>query len=97
MVYKVIGNFTDENFEKIIRKISESFKFIYYKDTLYLALKSYDSFEGHELVINKSFRPVRDFLVRKIDESNILKEPEIISDWCKDNYVKLEQQRFERE
>lgn len=97
MIYKVVGNFNQENFEKIIKRVSERFGFMYYNETLYLSVKDYDSMEGHKDVLSKAFRPSKDFLIREITSENILKEPEIISEWCRNNFVSLEQQKYEKE
>lgn len=97
MIYKIIGNFTDENFEKIISKISLKFKFMYCNDTLYVSMKSVDSIEEDKLFLYKIFKPAKDFFIIEITEQTILKEDEVIGEWCKDNFVFLEKQKFEKE
>lgn len=97
MIYKIIGNFTDENFEKIISKVSLRFKFMYCNDTLYVSMKNVDSIEEDKLSLYKIFKPAKDFFIVEITEQTILKEDEIVGEWCKDNFVILEKQRFEKE
>lgn len=97
MIYKIVGNFTDENFEKIISKISLKFNFMYCDDTLYVSMKSVDSIEEDRLFLYKVFKPAKDFFIVKITEQTILKESEMIGEWCKDNFVLLEKQRYEKE
>ena len=97
MIYKIIGNFTDENFDKIIAKVASRFKFMYYNDTLYISMKSIDSIGEDREFLYKIFRPARDFFIVEINEENILKEDDVIGEWCKDNFVLLEKQRFEKE
>lgn len=97
MIYKIIGNFTDENFDKIIAKIASRFKFMYCNDTLYISMKSIDSIGEDREFLYKIFRPARDFFIVEINEENILKEDDVIGEWCKDNFVLLEKQRFEKE
>ena len=97
MIYKIIGNFTDENFEKIIVKVSSKFKFLYCNDTLYVSMKSVDSLSEDKEFLYRIFKPARDFFIVEITEQNILKEDEIVGEWCKDNFVLLEKQRFEKE
>lgn len=97
MIYKIIGNFTDENFEKIIFKVSSKFKFMYCNDTLYVSIKSIDSIEEDKAFLYKIFKPARDFFIVEITEQTILKEDEVIGEWCKDNFVFLEKQKFEQE
>lgn len=97
MVYKIIGNFTDENFDRIITKVSSRFKFMYCNDTLYVSMKNVDSLSEDKDFLYRIFRPVRDFFIVEITEQSILKEDEVIGEWCKDNFVSLEKQRFEKE
>lgn len=97
MIYKIIGNFTDENFDKIITKVASRFKFMYCNDTLYISMKSIDSIGEDREFLYKIFRPARDFFIVEINEENILKEDDIVGEWCKDNFVLLEKQRFEKE
>lgn len=97
MIYKIIGNFTDENFEKIIAKVSSKFKFMYCNDTLYVSMKNIDFLNEDKAFLYKIFRPAKDFFIVEITEQNILKEDEIVGEWCKDNFVLLEKQKFEKE
>lgn len=97
MIYKIIGNFTDENFEKIISKVSSRFKFMYCNDTLYVSIKNIDSIEEDKLYLHRIFKPAKDFFIMEVTEQSILKEEEIIGEWCKDNFVLLERKRFEKE
>ena len=43
MVYRVLGNFTDENLEEIVNKLSEKFKFIYKNESFYIVLGNYNN------------------------------------------------------
>lgn len=97
MVYKIIGKFTDDNFFKIVDKVSARFKFIYCNDTLYISMKNVDSLEKDREYLYKIFKPARDFFITEITEQNIFKESEIIVEWCRDNLVLLEKQKFEKE
>lgn len=97
MVYKIIGNFTNENFEKIISKVSSKFKFMYYNDTLYVSMKLVDSLKEDKEFLYRIFKPAKDFFIVEINEQNILKEEDIIGEWCKDNLVSLEKQKFEKD
>lgn len=97
MIYKIVGNFTDENFDRIISKVSSRFKFMYCNDTLYVSMKSIDSLSEDKEFLYKIFRPARDFFIIEITEQTILKEDEVVGEWCKDNFVLLEKQKFEKE
>ena len=97
MIYKIIGNFTNENFDKIIAKVSSKFKFMYCNDTLYVSMRNVDSLSEDKNFLYKIFRPARDFFIAEITEQSILKEDDVIGEWCKDNFVSLEKQKFEQE
>ena len=97
MIYKIIGNFTDQNFNRIIDKISLKFNFIYCNDTLYISIKNIDSLSENKDYLAKLFKPAKDFFITEITEQNILKENEMISEWCRENFVRLESQKFEIE
>lgn len=97
MIYKIIGNFTNENFDKIIAKVSLKFKFMYCNDTLYVSIRNIDSLSEDKDFLYKIFRPSRDFFIAEITEQSILKEDNIVGEWCKDNFVLLEKQKFEKE
>ena len=97
MIYKIIGNFKDENFDRIIAKVSSRFKFMYCNDTLYVSMKNVDCLSEDKDFLYRIFKPARDFFIIEITEQSILKEDEVIGEWCKDNFVLLEKQRFEKE
>ena len=42
MVYRVIGNFTNDNFEKLLTKLCSKFKTLYLNNVLYLALINFN-------------------------------------------------------
>ena len=48
-------------------------------------------------LMGKIFKPARNFYIKKIDETNIMKEHESIVTWCRDNLVALDRQRYEIE
>ena len=68
---------------------------MYYNDILYVSIKSIDSLSEDKEFLYKIFRPAKDFLIVEITEQTILKEDDIIGEWCKDNFVLLEKQKFE--
>jgi len=95
--YKVVGNFTDDNFEKILDKILKKFIYMYVDKALFIALKDYNDFEGSAELIDKTFRPVRDFYIEEINEQNVVNQTPIVKDWCLNNLVRLDTQRYEVE
>lgn len=96
MVYKIQGDFNDDNFEKIITKLAQKCIFIYVIDTMYVSLKSIDYLDGGDAFIKSVFKPVKSFLITKINEKNILKEDFVTGNWCKDQFVRLEKQLYEK-
>lgn len=97
MVYKIVGDFDDNKFEKMLKQLSGCFKIIYINETLYVALKDVQKEDESNALIDKIFKPARNFYIKKIDETNIMKEHETIVTWCRDNFVALDRQRYEIE
>lgn len=95
MVYKIMGNFNSDNFESILNKIKQYFKFMYKNEALYIALIDYSKKEDASVCMKKAFRPVRDFYIKEISEKNIMDEETVIIEWCRDNLVLLDRQRYE--
>ena len=95
MVYKIVGNFSDETFGSILEKISKFCSCIYRDETLYVALNDVRLADNIEQEFKKIFKPQRDFFITKITVDNIMKEEKCIIDWCRDAYVRLEEQRYE--
>lgn len=95
MIYKIIGRFNDENFEKILKKISTLFDFIYTDQSLFIGLKNYQYKDEGNFLIKKTFRPIKDFYIEVIDEKNINKQSQFVKQWCLDRFVLLDTQKFE--
>lgn len=97
MVYRIIGNFANDNFEKILNKLCFKFKALYLNNTLYIALINIDDKDICNDTLKKVFKPARDFFITKIEEGNIMDlEPDALV-WCRDNLVELDKQRYEKE
>lgn len=97
MVYKIIGDFNSENFEKIINKLAKCFKILYKNETLYVSLIGIDLFpkiEDCEKMIRHVCTPQKSFLVTKINANNIKKEPKEVAEWLTNNYIELEKQLY---
>ena len=97
MILKVQGDFGMADFAKIIGKISPYFKFIYSNETMYIALRDITKKQEAQDTMSKTFRPVKNYYIKEINETNILNEEESVAIWCKDNFVTLDRQRFEIE
>lgn len=97
MVYKIIGDFNTDSFESMLSKIGKYYKFIYQDDNLYLALAQYKFRDKAYATLKKSLKPARNFIIREINEKNIMNENDFVIEWCRDNLVAIEKQRYEIE
>ena len=97
MIFKIQGDFNEENFSKILSKLCKYFKFIYTNGTLYIALGDVKNKQEAFVLMSKTFRPVRSYYIKEINEKNIMNEEQSIMEWCRDNFVALDRQRYEIE
>ena len=112
MVYKVSGDFTDENLQDFINKLKYQYKVMYHSGTLYLALKDYQNeVQNNETLdeINtrlsyqlrtKIFLPQEDFWVKTLTDLNtstISYENNFVKGWIEENLVRLDRERLEVE
>ena len=47
--------------------------------------------------MSKTIRPVISYYIKEINEKNIMNEEQSIMEWCRDNFVALDRQRYEIE
>ena len=97
MILKVQGDFGMADFARIVGKITPYFKFIYNNDIMYIALMDITKKQEAQNIVSKTFRPVKSYYIKEINETNILDEEDSVAMWCKDNFVALDRQRFEIE
>ena len=97
MIFKIQGDFNEDNFSKILNKLCKYFKFIYTNQTLYIALGDVKNKQEASILMSKTFRPVRSYYIKEINEKNIMNEEQSIMEWCRDNFVALDRQRYEIE
>ena len=97
MIFKIQGDFNEDNFSKILNKLCKYFKFIYANQTLYIALGDIKNKQEASVLMSKTFRPVRSYYIKEINEKNIMNEEQSIMEWCRDNFVALDRQRYEIE
>ena len=97
MIFKIQGDFNEENFSKILNKLSIYFKFIYTNNTLYIALNDIKKKQEASDIMNKVFRPIRSYYIKEVNEKNIMNEEQSVMEWCRDNLVALDRQRYEIE
>lgn len=98
LVYKIIGNFNqDERLVKIFDKIKEYFYFVYADGVLHIAVANYVNREQALEVLKKTLKPAKDYFTIEITEDNLGKETPFYQDWCKENLVRIDRQRYEIE
>ena len=97
MIFKIQGDFNEDNFSKILNKLCKYFKFIYTNQTLYIALGDIKNKQEASILMSKTFRPVRSYYIKEINEKNIMNEEQSVMEWCRDNFVALDRQRYEIE
>lgn len=97
MVYKIIGDFNTDSFESMLSKIGKYYKFIYQENNLYLALAQYKLKDEAYATLKKTLKPSRNFIIREVNKKNIVNENDFVIEWCRDNLVAIEKQRYEIE
>ena len=99
MIYKIIGNFNEDNFQAILNKLSKNFKFIYKNNNLYIALLNYEFSLNKDInkLVKNIFKPAKDFIINEINENNLSNEENEVIEWCRDNFVKLEKEKYQIE
>ena len=97
MIFKIQGDFNEDNFSKILNKLCKYFKFIYTNQTLYIALGDIKNKQEASILMSKTFRPIRSYYIKEINEKNIMNEEQSVMEWCRDNFVALDRQRYEIE
>lgn len=98
LVYKIIGNFNqDECLVKIFDKLKEYFYFVYADEVLYIAVADYIKREQALEMLKKTLKPAKDYFTIEITEDNLGKEIPFCQDWCKENLVRIDRQRYEIE
>lgn len=96
MIYKIMGNFDENNFNNILNSIKTKYKILYKNNNLYIALKSYqENYESKELQFIKKICKHNNFIFIEINEKNIMREDEEIINWCRDNFVRLEEEKYQ--
>lgn len=111
MIYKVSGEFTNENLTNFINKLKERFKVLYQNENIYLAIKDYNqeiklyktleevNRNIKDYLKTKIFIPMGDFFVKDLSNSQIgsLGENDFVKTWIQENLIRIEKQRLENE
>lgn len=100
MIYKIMGNFTNKTFNEKLNNVKKYFKFIYKNGNLFLSIFSYKKTglnTDYEKIIKENFGIKEGFVFFEINENNLMREDKDIIEWSRDNFVRLEKERYEIE
>lgn len=91
MIYKVQTDF--KNLENIIKKLSKDFDILFFNNCLFASTKNLENVPD----IRKILLPKSDFYITEVTEENLKFEHSSVIEWCKDNFIKADMQKFEKE
>lgn len=97
MILKIQGDFNEKVFSELINILQKYFKFVFYDECLYLALKNFKEKNEAQKNLKNCLMKFTNFYTKEINENNILNEDDEIANWCKNNFVELDKQRYEIE
>jgi len=93
MVFKIeLDDF--ENFDELLHRLTDKFVFLYLDFTLYVALRSYSKIDA-KAELSSILKENKSYTLTEIDETNLKHEAPVIMEWCRDNLLRLDKQRFE--
>ena len=99
-VYKIQGDFNETNFEDIIEELSKKFFFMYVEDTLFVAIKNFKDDNKSKNIISKIIHNNNDdddFAIIEITRKNIDRLNDVAKEWCLNNLVRIDTDRYESE
>ena len=95
MVYKILTDF-EEGLDNIIKELSLEFMVLFYRNAIYIAKK-----EGRasKQEVDKDLKRIikATFYCQELNENNLKYEPLKAMEWCKEQFIRIETQLFERE
>ena len=95
MVYKILTDF-EEGLDNIIKELSLEFMVLFYRNAIYIAKK-----EGRasKQEVDKDLKRIikATFYCQELNENNLKYEPLKAMEWCKEQFVRIETQLFEKE
>ena len=95
MVYKILTDF-EEGLDNIIKELSSDFMVLFYRNAIYIAKK-----EGRasKQEVDKDLKRIikATFYCQELNENNLKYEPLKAMEWCKEQFIRIETQLFERE
>jgi hypothetical protein len=95
MVYKILTDF-EEGLDNIIKELSLDFMVLFYRNAIYIAKK--EGRASKQEVDNDLKKIIKaTFYCQELDETNLKYEPLKAMEWCKEQFVRIETQLFEKE
>lgn len=97
MIYKIYGNYIELNIIELFNKNDVLIKSLFKKEAVYITLINIKDLRKFKNIVLKNIKNNKDYLVVEIDEKNIMREDKFIQEWCRDNFVILQKQKYELE
>ena len=91
MIYNIVSDFSKLDIS--LRKLTNNFNVFFYGTSLFAAKKVFDD----DVNIKELLKPKKDYFVTEINEDNLKYESQNVIEWCRDNFIKLDLQRLEKE
>lgn len=96
MIYKIQSNIFSQNLSDILKKSQKKFDILYSNNNLFLSIKNYEDKDNAIAIIKRIFKPSKEYLIKKIDETNLMYESQEVKEWCKEKFISLEYQELEK-
>ena len=96
-IFKVVGNFPDDKFNKMLSTLEKHFSFMYLDETLFLSLNDYHDEDNADHILKSVFKPAKDYYIQSITYDNVHALAPIVKEWCLNNFAKLNMQSVEDE
>lgn len=96
-IFKVIGKFPEDKFDKMLNILEKHFSFIYIDETLFLSLNDYSDEEKALSVLKSVFKPAKNYLIQTINYENVHKLSPFVKEWCLNRFASLNKQEVENE
>ena len=95
MVYKILTDF-EEGLDNIIKELSSDFMVLFYRNAIYIAKKGG---RASKQEVDKDLKRIikATFYCQELNENNLKYEPLKAMEWCKEQFVRIETQLFEKE
>lgn len=96
-IFKVVGNFPDDKFDKMLATLEKHFSFMYLDETLFLSLNDYRDEDNVGDILKSVFKPAKDYYIQTITYDSVHALSPIVKEWCLNNFAKLNMQSVEDE